>query len=441
MEMLTLKGPPCDFNVTDDYDIQITPWIEQLALEFRCLKELHIRGLVVCDEDLETLAKTRGKDLRSLKISKFEGFSTAGLRHVSKYCNQLRTLCVGRSNDIDLNDGLWLHELALNSTVLERLHVMCTDVSYAEDLTLLAKNCCNSLVSLKIGACYLSKLGDAFRYAVRLEHFAGIKWDEENELAGFQFPPNTRSLSINDLSVTQYSIILPFLNHIRKLKLAFLDLCCECQCMLYERCPNLEVLHTEDVCGDKGLKVIGKFCKKLRKLTHNGLVTHVGLIALAKGCTKLECLKVRLRDISNEAIEFVGARLKNLRKFRMDLVKKNGTTLDNGIQVMLMGCSKLQTLDITLLHGGLTDVGLEYIGKYGANLRSLSLTLIGNSNAGLVKLSEGCPRLRKLKLRDCPFSKQAVASCVFNIPSLRYVVWAHNSDFTILALIRPEFQL
>ncbi|GJZ65029.1 leucine-rich repeat, cysteine-containing subtype protein [Tanacetum coccineum] len=297
IEALTLKGPPSNFNVTDDYDIQITPWIEQLALEFRCLKELHIRGLVVCDEDLETLAKTRGKDLRSLKISKFEGFSTAGLRHVSKYCNQLRTLCVGRSNDIDLNDGLWLHELALNSTVLERLHVMCTDVSYAEDLTLLATNCCNSLVSLKIGACYLNKLGDAFRYAVRLEHFAGIKWDEENELAGFQFPPNTRSLSINDFSVTQYSIILPFLNHIRKLKLAFLDLCCECQCMLYERCPNLEVLHTEDVCGDKGLKVIGKFCKKLRKLFHNGLVTHVGLIALAKGCTKLECLKVRLRDI------------------------------------------------------------------------------------------------------------------------------------------------
>ncbi|GJY84014.1 retrotransposon protein, putative, ty1-copia subclass [Tanacetum coccineum] len=35
IEALTLKGPPSNFNVTDDYDIQITPWIEQLALEFR----------------------------------------------------------------------------------------------------------------------------------------------------------------------------------------------------------------------------------------------------------------------------------------------------------------------------------------------------------------------------------------------------------------------
>ncbi|GKC79137.1 leucine-rich repeat, cysteine-containing subtype protein [Tanacetum coccineum] len=75
----------------------------------------------------------------------------------------------------------------------------------------------------------------------------------------------------------------------------------------------------------------------------------------------------------------------------MCLAKKDGTTdppLDSGILAMLMGCRKLEKLDIILMlgckHGGLTDVGLEYIGKYGTNLRSLSLT-----------------------------------SCVFNMPSLR----------------------
>ena len=72
-------------------------------------------------------------------------------------------------------------------------------------------------------------------------------------------------------------------------------------------------------------------------------------------------------------------------------------------------------------------MGLDYIGKYGANLNSLSLTCIGNSNAGLVKLSEGCPKLRKLKLIDCPFSEQVVTSSVFNIPSLRYV-WFDSCD-------------
>ncbi|GKF59449.1 leucine-rich repeat, cysteine-containing subtype protein [Tanacetum coccineum] len=83
IEALTLKGPPSSFHVIeDDYDIRITPWIEQLSLEFRCLKELSICGLVVHDEDLETLAGTRGKDLWSLKIKKCKEISTDGLMHM-----------------------------------------------------------------------------------------------------------------------------------------------------------------------------------------------------------------------------------------------------------------------------------------------------------------------------------------------------------------------
>ncbi|GJW01404.1 leucine-rich repeat, cysteine-containing subtype protein [Tanacetum coccineum] len=417
MEKLTLKGPP--YIRTYHSDIRITPWIEQLALGFRYLKELHIGRLVVLDEDLETLARTRGKDLRSLKISMCEGFSTDGLRHVSKYCNQLRTLCLKYSYYSNVEDGIWLHQLALNNTVLERLHVTEWGIYYEEALTLLAKNCCNSLISLNFGECYLSKLKDAFRYAIRLERFSGLIRDKKSELVGFQFPPNIRSLSIKDVSDTEYPIVLPLLNHIRKLKYVYFNLHYECRCLLFKRCPNLEDLCTDDVCGDRGLQVIGQFCKKLRKLTHTGLVTHVGLIALAKSCINLESLEVRLKDISNEAIRCLGTHLKNLRKFRMYFAKKDGTTdppLDSGILAMLMGCRKLEKLDIILMlgckHGGLTDVGLEYIGKYGTNLRSLSLTRMGNSNAGLVKLSKGCPKLRKLQLRDCPFSKQVVTSCL-----------------------------
>ncbi|GJV28791.1 leucine-rich repeat, cysteine-containing subtype protein [Tanacetum coccineum] len=279
-----------------------------------------------------------------------------------------------------------------------------TEISNAEDLTLLAKNCCNSLISLKIGRCYLSKLGDVFRYAVRLEHFGGDIWDEENDLVGFQFPPNTRSLSIQGLLVTEHTTVLLFLNQIRKLKFGYSSW------LWIQRCPNLEVLYIEDECGDKRLQVIGKFCKKLRKLTLTKHVTNVGLISLAKECTKLESLKVRLRDISYEALECLGTHLKNLRKYCMNLDKIDGTTdlpLDIGIRALLMGYNKLKSLYISLRKGGLTDVGLGYIRKYGTNLLSLSLTSTGKSNAGLVKLSEGCPRLRKLS--------------VFNIQSLRYV--------------------
>ncbi|GJV15057.1 zinc finger, CCHC-type containing protein [Tanacetum coccineum] len=329
IEALTLKGLPSCFHVReDDYDIPITPWIEQLAVEFRCLKELSICGLVVNDEDLETLARTRGNDLRSLKIRKCRGFTTDGLKHVSKYCNRLRTLCLGYARYIDLKDGIWLHQLALNSTVLEMFSFKNMKMSDdAEDLTLLAKNCCNSLISLKIGKCYLSKLGDAFRYAVRLEHFGGYIRAEESELVGFKFPTNMRSLSIHNLAVT--------------------------------RCPNLEVLSTQDVCGDRD--------------------------------------SVWLEDISNEALECVGTHLKNLRDFHI---------------------SDLFTARYHSFAWGLTGCWFGYDRKYGANLRSLSLTHIGESDAGLVKLSKGCPKLRKLKLSYCPFSDHAVTSFVFKIPSL-----------------------
>nr|GEV31149.1 leucine-rich repeat, cysteine-containing subtype [Tanacetum cinerariifolium] len=190
IESLTLEGPPPIFYKRDGYVIRITPWIQQLALEFRSLKELHIGNLVVLDEDLETLART-------------------------------------------------------------------------QDLTLLAKNCCNFLISLKIGVCYLSELGDAFRYAVRLEHFGGYSCDEESDLVGFEFPQNMCSISMVDLPVTRCSIVFPYLDRIRKLKLGYLNMDAECQCLLFKRCPNLEVLCTEDVCGDGGLQVIGMLCAYL----------------------------------------------------------------------------------------------------------------------------------------------------------------------------------
>ncbi|GJV53418.1 D-3-phosphoglycerate dehydrogenase 1, chloroplastic-like protein [Tanacetum coccineum] len=247
VESLTLKGPPHkDFPQMSDIDI--TPWIEEIAVKFVSLKALHIRGLVVCDEDLELLARTR---------------------------------------DIDDDDDL--------------------DASKA--LTLLVEKCSESLVSLKL---------------------------RELKLEGVQ----------------------------------------NCQCFFFKKFSNLEVLHTGDVCGDKGLRVIGQICKKLRKLAHYGDVTHKGLIALAQGCPNLESLDVRLKDISNKALKRVGTQLKHLHDFYMYMVDEKGITdspLNNGIRAMLKGCIKLKKLGLNLGEGGLTDVGLGYIGKYGYNLRCLTV--------------------------------------------------------------------
>ncbi|GJY13072.1 leucine-rich repeat, cysteine-containing subtype protein [Tanacetum coccineum] len=179
------------------------------------------------------------------------------------------------------------------------------------------------------------------------------------------------SRSRADLPVTSFSFLLPYVNQLRELNITSLKVSKEyCPCFLIERCPNLEVLRTNDVCGDLGLRVIGQVCKKLRKLIHLGRVTRMGLIALVQGCISLEVLDVNLSDISNEAIECVGTHLKNLRDFRMKLCK-NGTDLplDHGIRAMLKGCIKLKKLTLLLRDEELTDVGMGYIGMYGHNLR------------------------------------------------------------------------
>ncbi|PWA78788.1 hypothetical protein CTI12_AA213360 [Artemisia annua] len=439
IDSLTLKGPPDFLTITLQGgahfpQISVTPWINEICAKFECLKALHIRGLVVSDEHLALLAKTRGKDLRSLKICECEGFSEDGLVHISEYCNDLRTLCL-EYNDVDGEEtGEWLRELALRNTPIESLHLFLFVNYDVEILTLVAQKCSNSLVSLKVNQKPLNHLRDAFSHAVKLQDFHGAVFDKDGDYTGFKFPPSIRSLGIRHMPVTSFSSLLPYANQLRELNLTGSEK--YIQCFLIERCPNLEVLNTDDVCGDMGLRVIGRVCKKLRKLTHYGDVTHMGLIALVEGCINLEYLSVRLSNISNEAIECVGTHLKNLRDFRMKIFTKAG--IDNGIRAMLKGCIKLKRLTLILGDEGLTDVGLGYIGKYGHNLTYLFLNCKGVSDAGLLELSKGCPKLRKLILCDCPFSEQAVATFVFNIHSLRYV-WVENGGCTVLALTRPTF--
>nr|GEV49523.1 hypothetical protein [Tanacetum cinerariifolium] len=91
--------------------------------------------------------------------------------------------------------------------------------------------------------------------------------------------------------------------------------------------------------------------------------------------------KIRGLHISNEALECVGTHLKNLHELRIVLGEEEGiTTLDNRVRDMLMGCKKLEKLDMNLFPCGLTDVGLGYIGEYGHNLRNLSLSYTGGSD-------------------------------------------------------------
>ncbi|KAK9037091.1 hypothetical protein V6N11_022013 [Hibiscus sabdariffa] len=389
LESLKLKGKPraAMFNlIPEDWGGYVTPWVNEIAENFNCLKSVHFRRMIVKDSDLEVLARSRGKVLQGLKLDKCSGFSTDGLLHVGRMCRQLRTLFLEESSIIE-KDGQWLHELAVNNSVLMTLNFYMTD--------LLKKNfvVVHSMINQK---------------GIALYHFHQ-----------------------------------------------------EDHCLLIQRCPNLEVLETRNVIGDRGLEVLARSCKRLKRLRiergadeqemedEEGVVSQRGLMALAQGCLELEYLAVYVSDITNASLQYIGTYSKNLCDFRLVLLDREeritDLPLDNGVRDLLRGCEKLRRFALYLRPGGLTDVGLGYIGQYSPKVRWMLLGSVGGSDAGLLDFSRGCPSLQKLEVRGCCFSERALAASVMQLTSLRYL-WvqgyrASESGRDLLAMARPFWNI
>ncbi|KAJ6718006.1 F-BOX/TPR REPEAT PROTEIN POF3 [Salix purpurea] len=464
-----MKGKPraaMFFNlIPEDWGGFVTPWVNEIAESFNCLKSLHFRRMIVKDSDLELLASSRGRVLEVLKLDKCSGFSTDGLSHIGRSCRQLRTLFLEESG-IAEKDGDWLHELATNNTVLQTLNFYMTDLAKVrlEDLELLAKNC-RSLVSVKISDFELLELVGFFRSASAIEEFCGGSFNEPDQpgkYAAVIFPPKLCRLGLTYMEKNVMSIVFPFASLLKKLDLLYVLLGTEDHCVLVQRCPNLEVLETRNVIGDRGLEALAQSCKRLKRLRIergadeqemedvDGRVSQRGLIALAQGCLELEYIAVYVSDISNAALEHLGAYSKNLNDFRLVLLEQEDMItdlpLDNGVRALLRGCEKLQRFGLYLRQGGLSDVGLGYIGQYSRHVRWMILGSVGESDEGLLAFSMGCPSLQKLEMRACCFTESALARAALQLTSLRYL-WVQGYRETstghrdLLTMVRPFWNI
>lgn len=466
LESLNLKGKPraAMFNlIPEDWGGYVTPWVEAFSESFSCLRSLHFRRMIVKDSDLELLCRTRGRVLQALKLDKCSGFSTDGLLHVGRYCRNLKILFLEEST-VDEKDGEWLHELALNNTVLETLNFYMTDLEKVkfQDIELVAKSC-SSLNSVKISDCEILNLLGFFRAAYALEEFGGGSFNDQPEKYSIvSFPPKLTSLGLTYMGKNEMPIVFSFGSNLKKLDLLYALLDMEDHCVLIQRCPNLEILETRNVIGDGGLEVLAQSCKRLRRLRiergadenemedEGGIISQRGLISLAQGCLELEYLAVYASDITNDSLEHLGTYSKNLNDFRLVLLDRQETItdlpLDHGVRALLRGCPKLRRFALYLRSGALTDVGMGYIGQYSPNVRWMLLGYVGQSDAGLLEFSKGCPSLQKLEMRGCCFSERALATAVLRLPSLRYV-WVQGYRATsamgqdLLSMARPFWNI
>ncbi|KAF6153501.1 hypothetical protein GIB67_027368 [Kingdonia uniflora] len=467
LESLKLKGKPraAMFNlIPEDWGGYAGPWIREISEGFNRLKKLHFRRMVILDKDIEVLVRSLGHIMQSLMLDKCSGFSTDGLLHVGRSCRCLKILFLEESIIIE-NDGQWLHELAVNNTVLETLNFYMTSLAQISirDLELIARNC-HSLVSVKISdydTLDLINLINFFRAASMLEEFGGGYLSEQPEgYAAVLLPPRLCRVGLSFMGGDEMPILFPRALHLKKLDLLYSLLNTEDHCQLIQQCPNLEILETRNVIGDIGLEVLAQSCKRLKRLRiergadegmedEQGVVTQTGLSALAQGCVELEYIAVYVSDITNASLESIGTYCKNLLDFRLVLLDREthitDLPLDNGVRALLMGCEKIRRFAMYLRAGGLTDVGLRYIGQYSNNVRWMLLGYVGESDTGLMDLSRGCPNLQKLELRGCLFSERSIALAVMEFSSLRYL-WVQGYRATtngsdLAAMFRPYWNI
>ncbi|KAG8085766.1 hypothetical protein GUJ93_ZPchr0010g7223 [Zizania palustris] len=466
LESLAVKGKPRAAMyglIPDDWGAYARPWVTELAAPLECLKALHLRRMVVTDEDLAALVRARGHMLQELKLDKCSDFSTDALRLVARSCRSLRTLFLEECAIAD-NGTEWLHDLAVNNHALVTLNFHMTELTVAPaDLELLAKNC-KSLISLKISDCDLSDLIGFFRVSASLQEFAGGAFIEQGDLTKYgniKFPSRLCSLGLTYMGTNEMPLIFPFSGILKKLDLQYTFLTTEDHCQLIAKCPNLLVLAVRNVIGDRGLGVVADTCKKLQRLRvergdddpglqeEQGGISQVGLTAVAVGCRELEYIAAYVSDITNGALESIGTFCKNLCDFRLVLLDREERItelpLDNGVRALLRGCTKLRRFALYLRPGGLSDVGLGYIGQFSGTIQYMLLGNVGETDDGLIRFALGCVNLRKLELRSCCFSERALALAILQMPSLRYI-WvqgykASQTGRDLMLMARPFWNI
>ncbi|KAK8325737.1 hypothetical protein V6Z12_A11G071600 [Gossypium hirsutum] len=424
LKSLTLKGKPhfADFNlVPHDWGGFVYPWIEALAKSRIGLEELRLKRMVVSDESLELLSKSF-VNFKSLVLVSCEGFTTDGLAAIAANCRFLRELDL-QENEVDDHRGHWLS---------------CFPES------------CTSLISLNF-ACLRGEvnLGALERLVSRSPNLKSLRLNRAVPLDTLQ-KLLMRAPQLVDLGIGSY-VHDPFSEAYNKLKIAiqrcksirslsgFLEVAPHCMSAIYPICGNLTFLNLSyapglhgnklmkliqhcrklqrlwilDCIGDKGLGVVALTCKELQELrvfpsdpfeAGNAAVTEEGLVLVSAGCPKLNSLLYFCQQMTNAALITVAKNCPNFIRFRLcilDPIKPDPVTN--------------QPLDE---------------GMYAEQLEMLSIAFAADSDKGMLYVLNGCKKLRKLEIRDCPFGDAALLEDVGKYETMRSL-WMSSCEVTL----------
>ncbi|CAN0852698.1 Protein AUXIN SIGNALING F-BOX 3 [Linum grandiflorum] len=450
---VTLKGKPrfSDFNlVPENWGADVQSWLTVFASEYPFLEELRLKRMRVTDESLEFLA-VNFPNFKSLSLLSCDGFTTSGLAAVTTHCKNLTELDI-QENGIEDTSADWLSCFPdnfnslevlnfsnlytnVNPKVLERLVSRCKSLKVLKVDRSIPLDCLHRLL---VSAPQLTELG-AGSFS---QDLAPRQYTELEQAFGLCKNLNVLS-GLWDASAFNLPAIYPACSRLTFLNLSYAVLQSQELANLLPHCPSLRRLWVLDSVGDKGLEAVGANCPSLGELRvfpadpfddeMPHAVTESGIVAVSEGCRKLHYILYFCRQMTNAAIATVVSNCPDFTHFRLCIMNPcqpdhlTNEPMDEAFGSVVKTCKKLERLSVS---GLLTDLAFEYIGKYAKNLETLSVAFAGSSDFGMKCVLEGCPKLRKLEIRDSPFGNAALLSGLQKYESMRSL-WMSACNVTM----------
>ncbi|CAN6321156.1 unnamed protein product [Urochloa humidicola] len=460
---LLLKGRPrfADFNLLPlGWDASaFRPWAAAVAAgAFPALTSLYLKRIPVTDADLDLLSRSLPASFRDLSLHLCDGFSSHGLASIASHCRALRVLDVVECDMAEEQEVVdWVAAFPPEHTSLESLSFECYEppVDFAALEALVAR----SPRLTRLGVNHHVSLGQLRRlmaHAPRLSHLGtgsfrpadggedGLGFGEV--LAAFTSASRTRTLvslsGFRELAQEYLPTIAVVCSNLKSLDLSYTPVTPNQIVMFIGQCYNLETLWVLDSVRDEGLENVAHTCKKLKCLRvlpldaledADELVSEVGLTAISRGCPELRSILYFCQTMTNAAVITMSRNCPELKVFRLCIMGRHqpdhvtGEPMDEGFGAIVQNCSKLTRLSTS---GHLTDRAFEYIGRYGKSLRTLSVAFAGNSDVALQYILQGCSKLEKLEIRDCPFGDAGLLSGMHHFYNLRFV-WMSGCNLTL----------
>ncbi|TXG47280.1 hypothetical protein EZV62_026574 [Acer yangbiense] len=449
---VTLKGKPrfSDFNlVPQDWGADVHAWLVAFADKYPLLEELRLKRMVVSDESLEFLALSF-PDFKRLSLLSCDGFTTDGLEAIASNCKNLTEFDI-QENGVEDTSGSWLSYFSERIASLEVLNFanLSSEVDFDALERLVSR--CKSLKVLKVNrSVSLEQLQKLLVLAPQLVELGTGSFSQE--FSAHQFVElescfnnckNIQSLSgLCDVSARYLPAIYRACANLRFLNLSYSAIGSDELDELLMHCPRLQRLWVLDTVGDKGLEAVGSNCPFLEELrvfpsdpfddTIQG-VTEAGFLAVSFGCPRLHYVLYFCQQLTNAAVATIVQNCPDFTHFRLCIMNPGqpdyltNEPMDEAFGAVVKTCTKLQRLSVS---GLLTDLAFEYIGKHAKNLEVLSIAFAGSSDRGMQCVMEGCPKIRKLEIRDCPFGDAALLSGLEKYESMRSL-WMSSCNLTM----------